>query len=166
MSSHQWNIQARAFLIPYTPFSHNFWALSNSNHRVVDQLHGLAFNIKSKTTKAIGSSSDHLQVFRDAGISWSLQFNQPITSCITGDKAEINERWQAAVNAIPAINALQLRYPNLWEHFYKKNCNSVFNTLGQIMGIESPSLLLPTWAPGIHLVISQDIINYYCYKQR
>lgn len=165
MSGHQWDIQARAFQIPYTPFSHNFWVLTNSNHRVTDQIHGLAFNIETKTTKAIGSSTDRLQVFRDAGIPWSLQPNQPTRSCITGDEAQVKERWQAAVNAIPAINALQLRYPNLWEHFHKKNCNSVFNTLGQIMGIDAPSLLLPTWAPGIHLIISQDIINQYCYKQ-
>ncbi|EIW15489.1 MULTISPECIES: hypothetical protein [Pelosinus] len=165
MNRQQWDIQARAFLIPYTPFSHNFWVLTNSAHRVTDQIHGLAFHIETKTTKAIGSSADRLQVFRDAGIPWSLQPNQPTKSCIIGDEEEVKERWQAAVNAIPAINALQLRYPNLWEHFHKKNCNSVFNTLGQIMGIDAPSLLLPTWAPGIHLIISQDIINQYCYKQ-
>jgi hypothetical protein len=165
MSSYQWNLQARAFEIPFTPFTHNFWVLTNPNHRVTDQIHGLAFNPENKTTKAIGSSADRLQVIRDAGISWSLHPNQPIVPCITGTEAEIKERWQAAVNAIPAINALKLHYPNLWEHFHKKNCNSVFNTLGQIMGIDAPSLVLSTWAPGIHLIISQDIINQYCYKQ-
>jgi hypothetical protein len=165
MSSGQWKIQARAFQIPYTPFSHNFWVLANPGHMVIDQIHGLAFNPEKKTTKAIGSSADLLQVFRDAGISWSLQPNQPIMTCITGTETETKIRWQAAVNAMPAINALHLSYPNLWEHFHKKNCNSVFNTLGQIMGITAPSRLLSTWAPGIHLIISQDIINQYGYKQ-
>lgn len=165
MSSYKWNIQARAFQIPYTPFTHNFWVLTNPNHRVTDQIHGLAYNSEDRTTKAIGSSADLLQVFRDAGISWSLQPNQPIVSCITGHEAEIKERWQAAVNAIPAINALAISYPNLWQHFHKKNCNSVFNTMGRIMGITAPPRILPTWAPGIHLIISQDIINQYSYKQ-
>jgi hypothetical protein len=165
MSSNQWNLQARAFQIPYTPFTHNFWVLVTHHHMVTDQIHGLAFNPESKTTKAIGSSAHRLQVIRDAGISWSLQPNQPLVSCIAGTETEIKERWQAAVNAIPAINALHLPYPDLWEHFHKKNCNSVFNTLGQIMGIAAPSRLLSTWAPGVHLIISQDIIHHYCYQQ-
>lgn len=164
MSHSHWNIQARAFKIPYTPFTHNFWVLNNP-HGVADQIHGLAYNPETKTTRAIGTSADLLQIIHDPGISWSLQPKQPMVSCIAGSESEIKKRWQAAVNAIPAINALKISYPNLWQHFSKKNCNSIFNTLGQIMGFADPPHILHTWAPGIHLIISQAIINQYGYKQ-
>ncbi|MDF2633495.1 MAG: hypothetical protein K0R78_369 [Pelosinus sp.] len=164
-SVNHYYIEARAFLIPYTPFTHNFWVLANSKNGLIDQLHGLAFNPETRTTRAIGSSADLLQVIRNANITWSLQQNQPINSCITGNEAEVRQRWQAALNAIHAINALELPYPNFWQHFYKKNSNTIFNTLGQIMGVASPAQLLPTWAPGIDLTISQDIIDHYRYKE-
>lgn len=162
-TSKQWSIEARAFEIKYTPFSHNFWALADS-HGPVDQLHGLAFDPHEKVTKAIGSSSDLLQVIHDSTIVWSLQPNQPTVVCFIGHEVEIKARWQAALNAIPEINGLNLPYPNLWQHFYKKNSNTIFNTLGQIMNIPNPARLLPTYALGISLVISQDIIKRYQYK--
>lgn len=121
----QWNIEARAFQIIYTPFTHNFWALTNANRTVIDQIHGLAVNPKTKAAKAIGTSSDLLQVIRDPTILWSLQQGQPIVTCATSCETQIKQRWQAAVNAIPAINALEIHYPNLWQHIYKKNSNTV-----------------------------------------
>ncbi|WP_378954536.1 hypothetical protein [Pelosinus sp. sgz500959] len=160
--SNHWSIEARAFEIKYTPFSHNFWVLAHSNHPI-DQLHGLAFDPYEKVTRAIGSSSDLLQVIHDSTIVWSLQSNQPTVVCISGHEVEVKNRWQAALNSIPEINELHLSYPNLWQHFYKKNSNTIFNTLGQIMGIPKPARLLSTCAPGINLIISQDIINRYHY---
>jgi len=80
-------------------------------------------------------------------------------------EAITKQRWQSAVNSIPSINALKLHYPNLWQHFYKRNSNTVFTTIGQIMGFAMPALLLPTYALGINLVISQDIIDQYHYKK-
>ncbi|HWR44179.1 hypothetical protein [Sporomusa sp.] len=159
-----WSIQARAFKIPYTPFSHNFWALTDPSGQVVDQIHGLAFDPKAGTTKAIGNSSHFLRVVHDPTIIWSLQPDQPTVVCTAGPESEIRERWQAALNSIFAINALNLHYPNLWQHLYKKNSNTIFNTIGQIMGYSQPAKLLPTLAPGIKLVVSQDIIDLYCYK--
>lgn len=162
----QWSIEARAFQIKYTPFSHNFWALTSSyDSHPADQLHGLAFDPKAKVTKAIGNSSHLLQIIHDPTIVWSLQPNQPTAVCITDSKEIIKARWQAALNAIAEINALKIPYPNLWQHFYKKNSNTVFNTIGQIMGITKPADLLPTWALGINLIISQDIINRYRYTR-
>lgn len=124
----------------------------------------MAFDPKTKTTKSIGNSSHLLQVIHDSTIVWSLQPNQPTAVCFIGHEAEIKAKWQAALNAIPEINKLHLSYPNLWQHFYKKNSNTIFNTLGQIMGIPNPAELLPTCALGINLVISQDFINRYQCK--
>ena len=115
--------------------------------------------------KAIGNSHDLLQAIRDSGIVWSLQPGQPTIICAIGHEIQTKLRWQTAVDSIPAINALKLCYPNLWQHIYKKNSNTVFNTIGQIMGFAQLALLLPTRAPGINLVISQDIINQHLYQQ-
>jgi hypothetical protein len=163
-SLHLWSIEARALKIPYTPFTHNFWALTDENNNVIDQIHGLAVDPQTGTTKAIGSSSDLLQVIRGSNFKWSLRPNQLTVICTTGQETVTKQIWQAAVNSFHKINALQLHYPNLWQHFYKKNSNTIFNTIGQIMGIDAPAHLLPTCAPGIHLIISQNIINQYRYK--
>lgn len=163
---HQWSIEARALQITYTPFTHNYWVLKNENNNVIDQIHGLAVDPLTGTIKSIGKSSDLLQVIRGSNFIWSLQPNQMTVICTTGHETETKQRWQAAINSFHEINALQLHYPNLWEHFYKKNSNSIFNTIGQIMGIDTPESLLPTRAPGIHLIISQDIINQHRYKPR
>lgn len=160
----KWSIEARALKFKYTPFSHNFWVLTDSNNNIIDQIHGLAVDPITGVTKAIGNSDHLLQVIRDSTIQWSLQPGQPTMICATDHEIEVKRRWQTAVNSIPAINALKLRYPKLWQHIYQKNSNTVFNTIGKIMGFAVPALLLPTRAPGINLVISQDIINQYLYK--
>ena len=160
--NNQWSIEARAFEIKYTPFSHNFWVLAHSHHPI-DQLHGMAVDPKTKARKAIGDSSDFLQIIHDSTIVWSLQLNQPTVVCITGHETEVKDRWQSALNSISEINGLKLPYPNLWQHFHKKNSNTIFTTLGQIMGIPEPARLLPTYAPGSNLIISQDIIHRYHY---
>ncbi|WP_371362549.1 hypothetical protein SRRS_36870 [Sporomusa rhizae] len=159
----KWSIQARAFKIPLTPFAHNFWALVEPKGEVVDQIHGLAFDPKTRMTKAIGNSSHLLLAIHDHTITWSFQPNQPIVVCILGLETVVRERWQAALNALSAINALQLRYPNLWQHIYKMNSNSIFNTVGQIMGFTTPAKLLPIPAPGVRLVVSEKIIKEFCY---
>ncbi len=159
-----WNIQARSFPIPFTPFTHNFWILAGPAGTVADQLHGLAFDPAAGATKAIGNSSHLLQAIQDSTIAWSLAPGQPVVVCVSDEEPSVRDRWQAAVNALPAINALRLPYPDLWQHFYKKNSNTVFNTLGLIMGIAQPSRLLSAWAPGIDRVISRDIIAKYAYK--
>jgi len=160
----KWSIEARAFKIKYTPFTHNFWVLTDSDNNIIDQIHGLAVDPITGVTKALGNSHHLLQVIRGSAIDWSFQSGQPTMICATDHEIEAKRRWQTAVNSIPAINALKLSYPNLWQHSYRKNSNTVFNTIGKIMGFPVPSLLLPTRAPGINLVISQDIINKYLYQ--
>ena len=140
----QWSIEARAFPIPYTPFTHNFWTLIDAKHCVIDQLHGLAVDPQTGQIHAIGNSSHVLQVIRRRDIVWSLQAGQPTAICTTGLQKEVQKRWQAAVNAIPAINALHLPYPDWWQHFYIANSNTVFNTLGLIMGFSELFCLLNT----------------------
>ncbi|WP_371371795.1 hypothetical protein [Sporomusa aerivorans] len=157
-----WNIQARAYRIPFTPFTHNFWALAEPSGAIADQLHGLAFDPDSQTIKAIGNSSHWLLAVHDPTIVWSLKRNQPTVICFSDREIKVRDRWQAALHSLPEINALHLPYPDLWQHFYKKNSNTLFNTLGLIMGFASP--LLSTLAPGIHRVISEEIIKKYSYQ--
>lgn len=161
--SQHWIIEARAFPIAYTPFSHNFWALVTPEGTVADQIHGLAMDPVTGQTQAVGNSRHLLQVISDPSIVWSLQPGQPIAACTAGQETVIKSRWQCALDAIQPINALRLPYPDLWQHGYKPNSNTVFNTLGKIMGFADPAALLPTLAPGIRLVISQEIIERYCY---
>lgn len=160
-TSDQWAIQARGFRISCTPFAHNFWALAAPDGHVVDQLHGLAVDPSTGDTKAIGNATDLLQVVHDPTLVWSLQPGQPVVICCLGSEADIRERWNCALNATPVINALQIPYPDLWQHFSKMNSNSVFSTLGYIMGFETPEVLLPPIAPGIKLIISPKIIDMY-----
>lgn len=157
------SIQARAFHIRRTPFTHNFWALLDADQQVLDQIHGLAVDPLTGKTTAVGNSFYLLQAIHDPSIAWSLQAGQPTAICITGRESLIRQRWQAALNAIPAVNALKISYPNWWQHLYKKNSNTVFNTLGQIMGFNGLEHLLPTWSPGIRQVISRKIIMQYRY---
>lgn len=158
-----WVIEARAFRVRFTPFTHNFWVLT-ADGAVADQLHGLAVDPRTGRTKAVGCSRHVLQAVRGADITWALQSGQPRAVCASGREGEVAPRWRAAVAAMPAINALGLRYPDLWQHAYRPNCNAVFNTLGQIMGFAAPQGLLPTLAPGIGLVVSQAVIERYGYR--
>ena len=166
MAKQKWGIEARAFPIPYTPFNHNFWVLADADKHVCDQLHGLAVDPKTGLVKAIGNSIHHLQVIHRADVLWALHPGQPTAVCAIGSEAEIRERWQAAVRAVAAINVLQLSYPAWWQHGYKINSNSVFATLGHIMGFPEPQRILPVLSPGTKLVVSREIIAQYCYQQR
>lgn len=159
-----WVIEARAFRVPLLPFTHNFWALVDGDGRVADQLHGLAVDPRTGETKAVGWSAHLLLAVRGAGFAWALQPGQPAAVCARGREAEVAARWLAATAAIPAVNALGLRYPNLWQHGFKANCNTVFNTFGQIMGFDAPAELLPTLAPGVRLVVSRELIELYRYR--
>lgn len=161
-----WKIEARGFLISYTPFAHNFWVLADECNQAIDQIHGLAVDPFTGVTKAIGNSRHWLQAVRDSSITWSLQPNQPIAIAAEEKKETIQKRWQAALYAIPAINGLCLPYPNLWQHGTRPNSNSIFNTIGQILGFSDPPSLLSTWAPGVEVTIGPEIIAHYCYKIR
>ncbi len=159
-----WIIEARAFKIWFTPFTHDFWVLRDAAGAVADQLHGLAVDPRTGARKAVGSSAHLLQVVRDATIDWALQPGQPAAAAVRGREEEVVPRWLAAVAAATAINALGLRYPDVWQHGWRPNSNSVFSTLGLIMGVESPELLLATWAPGIGTAVSPVIVERYRWR--
>jgi hypothetical protein len=164
MSHREWAIEARAFCIRFTPFSHNFWALVDGDGRVAEQLHGLAVDPATGQAKAIGWSAHLLLAVRGADFPWALQPGQPRAVCARGGEGEVLARWLAAAAAVPAVNALGLRYPNLWQHGYRANCNTIFHTFGQIMGFEDPTRLLPTLAPGIGRVVSRELVERYRFR--
>ena len=160
-----WLIEARSFRIRYTPFAHNFWLLVAPNGTPSGQIHGLAVDPATGVIKPIGNSRHLLQVVFDNSITWSLQPGQPWAVAMADCEQAIRDRWQAALAAIPALNALQLPYPNIWQHGYKPNSNSVFTTIGQILGFDQPDRLLAPWAPGAAITIAPEIVAKFRYRE-
>jgi len=152
-----WQIEARAFRIRFTPFTHNFWVLVSPDGQWGGQLHGLAVDPITQKRYAFGTSHHLLHAVSDAQIPWSMQLGQKITVCEVGSEVEIYKRWQTALVAIPLINALNLAYPDLWQHPYRPNSNSIFSTFGLLMGFSAPETLLPTWAIGSYRNLMPEI---------
>ena len=138
-----WSIEARAFLFGPFPLAHHFFVLIDPAGQVTDQLHGLATDPKTGLTKAIGHSGHLLLAHGGVIFPWSQQPEQPRHVCLTDDFAAVRACWQIALNAIPDINALQMPYPNLWQHFHRPNSNSVFALFAAIMAFDVPERLPP-----------------------
>ncbi len=160
-----WGIEARSFRIRYTPFVHNFWLLVAPNGTPAGQIHGLAVDPATGRAKAIGNSHHLLQAVFDTAIIWSLQPGQPCAIAASDCEQAIRTRWQAALAAIPALNALQLPYPNIWQHGHKPNSNSIFTTIGQILGFAHPDRLLTAWAPGAAITIAPELVAKFRYRE-
>ena len=160
-----WRIEARSFRIRYTPFAHNFWLLTAPDGAPAGQIHGLAVDPATGQAQAVGNSRCLLQAVHAADFVWSLQLHQPCAVAAVGSKQTIFRRWQAALAAIPALNALALPYPNVWQHGYKPNSNSIFTTIGQILGFARPQQLLPAWAPGASITIAPEIVAKFRYEE-
>lgn len=165
----QWRIEARAFLICIlritTPFAHNFWALVNPDGDVVNQIHGLAVDLQTGRELPRGNSNDLLQVVIRRDFPWAIVQGQPTIVAAAGDAAAIKARWYAAVSAKQEINDLRLHYPNLSEQLSKPNSNTVFHTMGNIMGFPIKRIGPYTIALGVEKVISQKIVDKYIYKE-
>lgn len=147
-----WQIEARAIYIPYTVYVHQFWALVGPSGKIVDQLHGMAVDKKSRL-KAVGTPLHRIQVVSLPESSLAAKSNQPRLICACGD--ECQTRWQRVLGAKSELNALGLRYLLFWQ-----NSNSVFRTLGEIMNIKIPRL---GKAPGLGEILSEEIVNRYKY---
>ena len=160
-----WRIEARSFRIRYTPFAHNFWLLIAPDGTPAGQIHGLAVDPATGRAKAVGNSHHLLQAIHDSAIAWSLQPGQASVIVATDCEEIIRRRWQAALAAIPALNNLKLPYPNIWQHGYKPNSNSMFTTIGHILGFPRPDNLLTTWAPGAAITIAPELVAKFRYAE-
>jgi hypothetical protein len=148
----EWQIEARAFHIPYTLYVHQFWTLIRPDGHIADQLHGMAVD-KRNRLKAVGTPLHRIQVVSLPKSTLAAQPNQPRVTCASGKECQV--RWQAVLNSKADLNALGLRY---W--LFRQNSNSVFRTLGEIMNVEIPRLGI---APGLDEILSLDIVNRYKY---
>jgi hypothetical protein len=158
-----WSIEARAFLFGPFPLAHHFWALIDPAGHIADQLHGLATDPKTGVTKAVGHSGHLLLAHSGVPFPWSQQPDQPRHVCLEDDFAAVCACWQKALNVIPDINALQIPYPNLWQHFHRPNSNSIFALFAAVMAFDVPERLPPAnaLAIGLHTPVSPDILDRY-----
>ncbi|MCE5287486.1 MAG: hypothetical protein LLG02_16805 [Pelosinus sp.] len=147
-----WQIEARAFHIPFTLYVHQFWTLVKPDGKIIDQLHGMAVDGQNRL-KAVGTPLHRIQVVSLPDSTLSAQPNQSRAVCASG--LDCRARWQAVLLAMDELNALGLRYL-----LFRQNSNSVFQTVGEIMNVHIPRLGI---APGLGEILSQDIVNRHKY---
>ena len=143
-------IEARSFRVALA-CCHNFWVLKNSNGGTLAELHGLAYDRVSRKILPIGTTRNHsLRVFafahdeaysRTSGIalgSTRMYWKSRARIVYEGDDALA--RWDAAITAMPALDALDLTYPPFGFNVLSGtvNSNSAYRTFGEIMCVEIP----------------------------
>ncbi|KTC76959.1 hypothetical protein [Legionella brunensis] len=145
-------IQAAMFRLPIlflNCFAHNFWILREIvTNTVIAQLHGLATSRKTGTIVPIGYRREHS--LRAHCIVYNANFaNQyglrvgsyalPIHACSTVyAKEDSVQRWLRAIDAVKAINHLNLDYPRGGFKIPLSatiNSNSIYHTFAEVMGI-------------------------------
>ena len=141
-------IEARSFAILHL-CCHNFWVLKDADSgSTVAELHGLAFDPGSGRVLPIGYTREHrLRLFvfpHDEG--YAAEIGQPLHQTrmhansraqVVYREADARGRWDAAVRAIPVLNARTLAYPPLGFSLRGPtiNSNSAYRTFGEIMGV-------------------------------
>ena len=159
---------------------HDFYVLRDPEGNVIAELHGLAYDPVTEQYQKRGRARDFLVVHNfvhDSDYAKMLgvetenytlvELDQQNSLVFSGNKEEAFTRWGLAVDAIPALNNLGIHYPSEFGTVFADyvrgayNSNSVYNTLGQIMGVDVVKF---SWAyePGIDKVLSEGIVNQYC----
>ncbi|HYC46493.1 MAG TPA: hypothetical protein VED01_13550 [Burkholderiales bacterium] len=141
-------IEARSFPI-LCLCCHNFWVLKDlDSGATIAELHGLAFDPATGRTLPIGYTREHrLRLFvyaHDAAYAteagapvYTTRMHSRSRSQMVYREADAKARWDAAVRAVPALNALDLGYPPLGFSLLTGtvNSNSAYRTFGEIMGV-------------------------------
>ncbi|KTD36069.1 hypothetical protein Lnau_1053 [Legionella nautarum] len=145
-------IQAAMFKLPipfFARFSHNFWVLREvKTNKVIAQLHGLATSRTSGQIVPIGYRSDHSlrahclvydpQFAKQYGLqvdSFALTIHAYHT---VYEKEDTLQLWLGALEAVRAINHLDLDYPRggfRLPFLDTINSNSIYHTFAQVMKI-------------------------------
>ncbi len=146
-------IKAASYILPIPcpkEFVHNFWVLEEArHHKIVAELHGLAISRKTGRIVPIGYKKDHsLKAYHSVICpEFASQYGFAVTAfSLRRDftktvykGVDSLQKWFNAVNAIEAINSLDLNYPKggFKIPFNSTiNSNSIYRTLGEIMEIE------------------------------
>ena len=156
-----YSIEARSYRIAIA-CSHNFWVLKNADRdTTIAELHGLAYDRVSGRILPIGTNRNHsLRVFmfpHDADYAASVGMATGSTRMFARSRARAIyrgadglDRWQAAVNAMPFLDGLDLTYPPYGFNVLTPtvNSNSAYRTFGEIMDV--PVYYFPgTLGPGL-----------------
>jgi hypothetical protein len=153
-------IEARSYRIALA-WSHNFWVLKNASAGTsIAELHGLAYDRVSGRILPIGTTRQHsLRVFvfaHDPEYAATLGLPVGRTGMFSRSRgravyseADSLARWDAAVSAVGALNALDVDYPPFGFNIRTAtvNSNSAYRTLGEIMGV--PIYAFRSFAPGL-----------------
>lgn len=155
-------IEARSFCIALA-WCHNFWVLKNAeSSATIAELHGLAYDRTARKILPIGTTLDHaLRVFlfpHDADYGARLGIPLYSTRMYANSRARVVckgadslARWDAAVSAMPALDALDLTYPPYGFNLRSPtiNSNSAYRTFGEIMDVpvyDFPRVFRPGFA--------------------
>ena len=140
-------IEARSFRVAFA-CCHNFWVLKNANGHTLAELHGLAFDRVTQRILPIGTTKNHsLRVFvfpHDQ--SYAAMIGLPVGSTrmywksraqVVYEGEDALARWNAALKAMPMLDALDLTYPPFGFNVLGPtvNSNSAYRTFGEIMGV-------------------------------
>lgn len=147
-----WSIEYREYNI-LALAGHNYWVLRNDAGERVGEIHGLAYNRETREIEPIGNSSHQLKVFTygETEVSKLYMEGQSAKSVFSGTQDEVLAKWNAGVVAGDKINELNITYNLLGGSsgdLKTGNSNSVSNTLGAVMNVETPNLSWWTLNPG------------------
>ena len=144
-------IEARSFRVAFA-CCHNFWVLKDASGNTLAELHGLAYDRITKRILPIGTTTNHsLRVFLFAhDPAYAATLRVPVSSTrmyrksrarVVYEGEDALARWEAAVRAMPALDALDLTYPPFGFNVRcaTVNSNSAYRTFGEIMGVEIPT---------------------------
>jgi hypothetical protein len=134
---------------------HYFFVMYNDTGLRVGELHGLATNRVTGLPVAVGTNADQLRGWiyplQNGTYSGLYQAGQSSQTVFQGTAAEATARWNAG-----SVAALQITNNNVTYDLMggpgaglsMGNSNSVANTLGAVMGVETPNLSWWTFNPG------------------
>ncbi|WP_333874622.1 hypothetical protein [Methylobacter sp.] len=177
MSEIKYSIEAHAYDIVGVA-AHDFWVLRDEKGKVLGQLHGLATNIENKI-KPIGIMGDKLKFYHFGSRAILLGLNpncdlnyikagQKSKPIFSGSSADVLDRWDNAVKALPYLNDLEVPYtPFAILGLAPINSNTAYTLLGKLMGIPVHNFS-GYWQPGlrnIHKLLTSSQLESMRYPQ-
>ena len=145
------SIEARSFRVVFAA-CHNFWVLKNADGHTLAELHGLAYDRIRGRILPIGTTRNHsLRVFvfpHDERYARTLGLRTGSTRMYWKSRAQLVHegddalaRWNAALEAMPMLDALDLTYPPFGFNVLRPtiNSNSAYRTFGAIMDVPIPT---------------------------
>lgn len=149
----QYSIEARSLSIVGGVAGHDFWVLRDESGKALAELHGLATDRKTNEFVPIGTDEErhslriwhfphdphYARTHGEAVTTDSfIREGQTFNTVLTSEKNEVLGRWNAAIDAVDKLNALDINYPNYGFRLLGQtvNSNSAYRTLGEIMGVQ------------------------------